>query len=252
MIRVQDFHKAYEKTIAVSGISFDVQPGQILGLVGPNGAGKTTTLKALSTIIPLTRGRMSVREFDVETQSVDVRRRLAYVPDDPQLFPDLTVEQHLAFTASAYAVENADEKAARLLEQFHLDDRRRTPAADLSRGMRQKLAICCAYLHDPAALLFDEPMTGLDPFGIRMLKQSIRQRADAGTAVIVSSHLLAVVEDICTHVLILDKGRQRFVGTLEELKQTFVSPEQAATLERIFFLATCDEPASRELVDVAV
>ena len=251
MICVQDFHKAYEKTVAVSGVTFDVQPGQILGLVGPNGAGKTTTLKALSTIIPLTRGQMSVRDFDVETQSVDVRRHLAYVPDDPQLFPDLTVEQHLAFVASAYHVSNADEKAAGLLEQFHLEDRRQMPAAELSRGMRQKLAICCAYLHDPSALLLDEPMTGLDPFGIRMLKQSIRDRAQAGASVIISSHLLAVVEDICTHVLILDGGRPRFCGTLEDLKQRFVSPEQSASLERIFFLATGDEPGERETVEAA-
>ncbi|MFQ5730770.1 MAG: ABC transporter ATP-binding protein [Planctomycetaceae bacterium] len=251
MIRVEEFHKSYEKTVAVAGISFEVASGQILGVVGPNGAGKTTTLKALSTVIPVTRGRMSVQEFDVEKESVEVRRRLAYVPDDPQLFPDLSVEQHLAFTAAAYRVDDADEKAAELLESFHLADRRKTSASDLSRGMRQKLAICCAYLHDPAALLFDEPMTGLDPFGIRILNASIRERAAAGASVIISSHLLTMVEDICTHVLILDKGRQRFCGTLQELTRTFVSSDAGASLERIFFLATGDEPTSRDPVEAA-
>jgi len=238
VIHVEDFHKSYEGNIAVSGIAFAVDRGQILGLVGPNGAGKTTTMKAISGVIPPTRGRIGVQGFDVERQPVEVKRRLAYVPDDPQLFPDLTVDQHLGFTAAAYGVDRADENAGELLQQFELDNRRDTPAGDLSRGMRQKLAICCAYLHDPAAILFDEPLTGLDPRGIRVLKESICRRAELGAAVVVSSHLLAMVEDICTHVLILNEGTMRFFGTVDQLKQNFATPEQAATLERIFFLAT--------------
>jgi ABC-2 type transport system ATP-binding protein len=171
VITVDDFHKAYEKTVAVSGISFDVAEGEILGLVGPNGAGKTRTLKTLSCVISPTRGRLTVHGYDVERDPVEVKRRIAYVPDDPQLFPDLSVNQHLAFTASAYGVKDADKKAAHLMDLFELSARRSTPARDLSRGMRQKLAICCAYLHDPSTLLFDEPLTGLDPRGIRMLKE---------------------------------------------------------------------------------
>ena len=197
MITVEDFHKAYEKTIAVSGISFDVAEGEILGLVGPNGAGKTTTLKTLSGVIPPTRGRLTVHGFDVEQNPVEVKRRIAYVPDDPQLFPDLTVNQHLAFTASAYGVKNAAEKASQLVNLFELSARGATPARDLSRGMRQKLAICCAYLHDPRALLFDEPLTGLDPRGIRMLKKSIQLRADQGGG---CDHQLASVSDGGRHL----------------------------------------------------
>ena len=242
MIQVQDFHKAYDATVAVSGLSFEVNGGEILGLVGPNGAGKTTTLKTISGVIPQTRGRLTVQGFDVESDSVEVKRRLAYVPDDPQLFPDLTVDQHLGFTAAAYNVDSADDRAARLLEMFELTDRRQTRARELSRGMRQKLAICCAYLHDPSAILFDEPLTGLDPRGIRVLKESICRRAEQGAAVIVSSHLLAMVEDICTHVLILSTGRNRFFGTTAEMKQQFATSDEAATLERIFFLATDEAP----------
>ena len=248
MITVEDFHKAYEKTVAVSGISFDVAGGEILGLVGPNGAGKTTTLKTLSCVIPPTRGRLTVHGYDVERHPVEVKRRIAYVPDDPQLFPDLTVNQHLAFTASAYGVKDADEKAAQLVDLFELAARRTTPARDLSRGMRQKLAICCAYLHDPSALLFDEPLTGLDPRGIRMLKKSIQLRADQGAAVIISSHLLAMVEDICTRVLIIDEGKKRFCGTLDKLKEKFVSSEQSATLEEIFLLVTEENSDQRSEV----
>ena len=238
VIEVKGFCKSYGSTAAVSDLSFTVKPGEILGLVGPNGAGKTTTMRSLAAIIPPSGGRLTVREHDVALDPVGVKRSLAYLPDDPQLFPDLTVEEHLAFIASAFGVENAQEKAAALLDEFELAGKRRARARDLSRGMRQKLAICCAYLHDPAALLFDEPLTGLDPHGIRRLKASLGEHALRGTAVLVSSHLLAMVEDICTHILILDSGKQRFFGTLDELKKQYLREEQNATLERIFFLAT--------------
>ncbi len=243
VISVDDFHKAYDDTVAVAGISFDVTAGQVLGLVGPNGAGKTTTMRTLSCLLTASRGSLRVDGCDVSNSPIEVKQRLAYIADDPQLFSDLTVDEHLAFVASAYGVVDATSKADRLLHDFELTQKRHTPASDLSRGMRQKLAIICAYLREPRALLFDEPLTGLDPHGIRMLKESIRERAAAGAAVIVSSHLLAMVEDLCTHVLILAAGRQRFCGTIDELRTAFVSDEADLTLERIFFLATQPDAA---------
>ena len=237
MIQVRKLRKAYDDTIAVRDLSFDVKPGQILGLVGPNGAGKTTTLRALTGIIPVSGGAVTVAGFDLEQQPLEVKRHTAYVADDPQLFHDLTVEQHLVFTASIYEVEQATEKIARLLQAFDLEEKRHAPAADLSRGMRQKLAICCAYLYEPLALLLDEPMTGLDPPGIRMLKSSILDRAAAGTAVIISSHLLAMVEDICTHVLLLKAGAQQFFGPFDELKAQYGADNGRTSLEEIFFRA---------------
>ncbi len=248
LITVEDFHKAYDRTVAVSGLSFEVAPGQILGLVGPNGAGKTTTLRALAGIIPASRGRLAVAGRDLDREPLAAKSCLGYVPDDPQLFRDLTIEQHLAFTASAYRVADGTEKAAELLGMFQLTSKRNTQASDLSRGMRQKLAICCAYLHDPVAILFDEPLTGLDPHGIRTLKQSIADRVGGGASVIVSSHLLAMIEDICTNVLILDAGKQRFCGPLEEFKATFGSGDEDASLEEIYFLTTENSP-SAELVE---
>lgn len=244
VIIVDEFHKAYDRTIAVSGISFQVRPGEVLGLVGPNGAGKTTTLRALAGIIPSSGGALSIDGFDVDENPIEAKHRVAYVPDDPQLFQDLTVDEHLAFTASAYRVENASPIANQLLESFELTSKRDSPASDLSRGMRQKLALCCAYLHDPVALLLDEPMTGLDPRGIRTLKESISSRAAAGAAVIISSHLLAMVEDICSHVLIVEAGEQRFAGTVEQLRQKFAQGDRDLTLEDIFFEATT--PLSNE------
>lgn len=238
MIEVHDFHKAFAGQVAVQGISFCVQPGELLAIIGPNGAGKTTTMRALTGIIPASRGRMSVAGFDIAADPLAVKSRLAFVPDDAPLFHDLTVEEHLAFYASVYQVSDARSKATRLIEDFELSLKLRTPAADLSRGMRQKLSICCAYLHDPQAILFDEPLTGLDPQGIRVFKRSLQERAHRGAAVMISSHMLAMVEDLCTHVLILDRGKQRYFGPLEELRTRFEHVEGDASLEDIFFAAT--------------
>jgi ABC-2 type transport system ATP-binding protein len=238
VIEVQDFHKAFADHVAVQGITFRVGPGELLAIIGPNGAGKTTTMRALSGIIPASRGRLAIAGFDVAVDPIAVKSRLAFVPDDAPLFHDLTVEEHLSFYASVYRVSDARSKAAALLKDFELTSKLRTPAADLSRGMRQKLAICCAYVHDPQAILFDEPLTGLDPQGIRVFKRSLQERAAQGAAVMISSHMLAMVEDLCTHVLILDRGRQRFFGPVDELRTSFDQVDGDATLEDIFFAAT--------------
>ena len=135
-------------------------------------------------------------------------------------------------------MKDASAKSRRLLDEFDLSSKARTPASDLSRGMRQKLAICCAYLHDPLALLFDEPLTGLDPQGIRVFKRSMQERAAAGAAIVISSHMLAMVEDLCTHVLILAGGSRRFFGRIDELRTSYDHIDAAASLEDIFFAAT--------------
>lgn len=238
MIQVEGFHKAYGKTPAVVGLDFEVPAGSILGLIGPNGAGKTTTLRALAGVVSPSRGRLSIAGYDVAGAPLETKRRMAYVPDDPPQFADLTVAEHLAFTASVYHVDNPETISRELLELFELTSKRDTPAGDLSRGMRQKLAICCAYLHDPSALLFDEPLTGLDPLGIRRLKQTLVERAAAGAAVIVSSHLLAMVEDVCSHVLILNHGRAQFFGSVDALRRQFEDSGADTSLEEIFFAAT--------------
>ena len=238
MIEVQDFHKAFGSHVAARGITFRVGPGELLAIIGPNGAGKTTTMRALAGIIPASRGRLSIAGFDVETDAIAAKSHLAFVPDDAPLFHDLTVEEHLSFYASIYRVSDGSAKAERLLSEFELTAKLRTTAANLSRGMRQKLAICCAYLHDPEAILFDEPLTGLDPQGIRVFKRSLRERAAQGAAVMISSHMLAMVEDLCTHVLILDRGVQRFCGPVAELRKTFDDVDADASLEEIFFAAT--------------
>jgi ABC-2 type transport system ATP-binding protein len=241
LIRVEDYHKTYREIVAVDGLSFEVGPGAVMGLVGPNGAGKTTTLRALAGIIRPTRGRLSVAGHDVVHDSIAAKRELAYIPDDPKLFDALTVWEHLEFIASAYRVDDFVPKGEALLAQFELVEKRMEMAQTLSRGMRQKVAICCAYLHNPKAILFDEPLTGLDPYAIRTLKASIAERAGAGAAVVVSSHLLGLVEDLCTHLLILNKGRSLFYGSLDEARAKYrglQGDEGVASLEDVFFRAT--------------
>jgi ABC-2 type transport system ATP-binding protein len=237
-ILVDDYHKVYGDVVAVAGISFQVEPGDVLALVGPNGAGKTTTMRALAGILTPTRGRLAIAGHDLATDPVAAKAALAYVPDDPKLFDQLTVWEHFRFTAEVYRVRDWEPAANALLTQFELTEKRDALTSELSRGMRQKVAIGCGYIHDPKAILLDEPLTGLDPRGIRTMKESIRHRAAAGAAVMVSSHLLSLVEDLCTSVLILHKGKQLLHGPLDELRQRTAADGRQETLEELFFRLT--------------
>lgn len=241
MIRVHDFQKAYRDVVAVQGLSFELLPGQVLGLVGPNGAGKTSTLRSLAGVIPPTGGTLEIAGYDVVADPIEAKRRVAYIPDDPKLFDALTVWEHLEFIAGAYGLSDWKATSESLLEQFELASKRDALASELSRGMRQKTAICCAYLREPKAILFDEPHTGLDPKGIRTMKTSVLARAEAGASVIVSSHLLEIVEDLCTHLLILHRGTSLFYGSMSDARHRFAG--EGATLEEAFFRATEGEPS---------
>ena len=238
MIRVEGLTKLYGDTEAVRDLVFDVAPGEIVGLVGPNGAGKTTTLRCMAGILPPTAGRVVIDGRDLDADGVEARRRLAYVPDEPELFENLTADEHLRFIAAMYRVEDAPARIDRLLAEFELEEKRREPVSDLSRGMKQKLAVCCAYLYEPRAILFDEPLTGLDPRAIRRAIDSIRERARAGAAIVLSSHLLTLVEDLCDRILIVHRGRRVEFGTLDQIRAQAKDLAHDATLEQIFLRAT--------------
>ncbi|HET6202521.1 MAG TPA: ABC transporter ATP-binding protein [Planctomycetota bacterium] len=242
MIEVEGFGKDYDGLRAVADLSFSVQAGEILGLVGPNGAGKTTTLRAIAGILRPTRGRIRVAGHDLEREAVAAKRALAYVPDTPHPYDLLTVGEHLRFTALAYGVEDAEARAGPLLAELELLEKRDALASTLSRGMQQKLAIACAFLRDPRAILLDEPLTGLDPRGIRDMRESIRRRAEAGAAVLVSSHLLELVEKLGHRILILHRGARLALGTLGEIRAA-AAIRQDATLEEAFFAITERGPA---------
>lgn len=238
VIQVTEFQKIYRETLAVEALTFSVEPGQILGLVGPNGAGKTTTLRSIAGIIPPTSGNLLVAGHDIVNAPIAAKSKLAYVPDDPKLFDTLTVWEHLEFMAAAYRVDGWQETGNTLLQRFELEGKRNTLAQELSRGMRQKVAICCAYLHDPRVILFDEPHTGLDPRGIRTMRESVEERVANGAAVVISSHLLEIVEDMCTHLLILHRGKRMFFGTLADARSAFGDFDGNARLEDVFFRIT--------------
>lgn len=237
-IDVAGLTKLYGDFTAVSDLSFSVRPGEVIGLVGPNGAGKTTTLRCLAGIIPPTRGVVRIGGFDLAKQPVEAKRRLAFFPDEPRLFEYLTVNQHLTFVARIYAVAGYEEIGRQLLEELEIADKADKLPGELSRGMKQKLAIACGLLHAPSVIFFDEPLTGLDPIGIRRMKDSILKRARDGAAILISSHLLHLLEEICSHVLILKNGRKIIDGSLAEVRDRFSEQAGGGNLEDAFFRAT--------------
>jgi ABC-2 type transport system ATP-binding protein len=242
MIEVDGLHKLYGNFPAVQGLSFRVAPGEVLGLVGPNGAGKTTTIRSIAGIIIPTSGRISIAGHDLARDPVAAKTALAFIPDEPHLFEYLTVEEHLRFIARLYQLGEVTDRIPGLLEELDLADKRAALPGELSRGMKQKLAIACGLLHRPQALLLDEPLTGLDPVGIRRMKTTIMQRAAAGAAVILSSHLLHLVEEICTRVLIMRRGSVVAFGTIAEILDA--RPDlQSRNLEDVFMALIGQEAA---------
>jgi ABC-2 type transport system ATP-binding protein len=240
MIEVAGLTKLYGDFVAVNDLSFTVQPGQVMGLVGPNGAGKTTTLRCLAGIIPPTRGAIRICGHDLAADPISAKKELAFFTDEPRLFDYLTVSQHLAFTARIYQVADYEQIAGPLLQELEIADKADKLPGELSRGMKQKLVIACGLLHSPKAIFFDEPLTGLDPIGIRRMKDSIVRRAREGAAILISSHLLHLLEEVCSHVLILKSGRKVLDGTLAEIRLKYSELAGNANLEEVFFRATGD------------
>jgi ABC-2 type transport system ATP-binding protein len=223
---------------AVEDLSFSVRNGEIVGLIGPNGAGKTTTLRSLAGILRPTSGRVAIDSHDLVADPIEAKRRLAFMPDEPHLFEYLTVEEHLRLVARLYGVTDFDRRAAALIEELELTGKERSLPGELSRGMRQKVVIASGLIRDATTLLFDEPLTGLDPIGIRRRRNTIVARAHAGAAILLSSHLLHLVEAVCTRVIIMDRGRKVADGTFEELASRPDLATAGSNLEQIFLRVT--------------
>ncbi len=238
MIEIEGLTKNYGSFAAVSGLSFSVEARQVLGLVGPNGAGKTTTLRCMVGIIPPSSGEIRICGRSLGGEPLAAKQHIAFMPDEPRLFDYLTVREHLQFTARIYGVRDFQRDADALLEELELTDRADSLPAQLSRGMKQKLVIACGLLHSPKVLMFDEPLTGLDPIGIRRMKSTIKRRAREGAAIIISSHLLHLVEELCDRVLILNQGRCVVHGSLEEISKSLPELRGDANLEEMFLRIT--------------
>ncbi|AKF82535.1 ABC transporter ATP-binding protein [Myxococcus faecalis] len=239
VLRVAGLEKRYGAVTAVQGLHFNVAPGEVLGLVGPNGAGKTSTLRCLAGILPPSAGKVIVAGYDLGKDAVEAKRELAFLPDEPRFFDYLTVWEHLNFTARLYGVEDWEARGRALLEEMELTGKEKALPGELSRGMKQKLSIACGFLHSPRLILLDEPLTGLDPIGIRRMKDSLRRRAEEGAALVLSSHLLPLVEELCHRLLVIAGGRAMALGSLEEIRARLSGPDAgSASLEDLFVRIT--------------
>ncbi len=241
-ISVEHFGRTYTTATgtfsAVDDLSFQVSNGEIVGLIGPNGAGKTTTLRSLAGILKPTTGHVRIDGHDLIESPIEAKRQLAFMPDEPHLFEYLTVEEHLRLVARLYAVEDFEPRSRALISELELTGKEQSLPGELSRGMRQKVVIACGLVRSATTLLFDEPLTGLDPLGIRRMRETIVSRARAGAAILLSSHLLHLVEEVCTRVIIMDRGKKVADGTFEELRTRSELAEAGSSLEQIFLRVT--------------
>ena len=241
-ISVEHFGRTYTTSTgtvpAVDDLSFEVSAGEIVGLIGPNGAGKTTTLRALAGILKPTSGHVRIDGHDLIAEPIEAKRRLAFMPDEPHLFEYLTVAEHLRLIARLYTVEDFERRSRALLDELELTGKEDSLPAELSRGMRQKVVIACGLVRSATTLLFDEPLTGLDPLGIRRMRETIATRAREGAAILLSSHLLHLVEEVCTRIMIMDRGRKVADGTFDELRARAELAQAGSSLEQIFLRVT--------------
>ena len=246
MIATDGLTKLYGDFAAVRDLSFAVRPGEVMGLVGPNGAGKTTALRCLAGIIPPTSGTVIIAEKDMAFDPLAAKQQLAFFPDEPRLFDYLTIRQHLHFTGRLYQVVDVEERSAELLKLLDLEEKADQLPTELSRGMKQKVALACGFLHRPQVMFFDEPLTGLDPLAIRRTKDIIVEQAKQGVAIIISSHLLHLLEEVCSHVLILKRGEKIAHGTLGQIREQNAVDGRELSLEEIFIRLVGDDLADKK------
>lgn len=238
MLVVNGLIKTYEKQNAVNNISFSLEGGEVVGLIGPNGAGKSTTIKCIVGLLRKTAGSITLGGYD--HLSIEAKKLFSYIPETPHVYDLLTVKEHLQFIAQAYGVEAWREKADELMLMYDLLDKKDKLGRDLSKGMRQKVSICCALLPDPNVLFFDEPMIGLDPKAIKKTKQVFKDLKAQGKTILVSTHLIDSVEAICDRIMIMKDGNIIGNDTLENLKIQF-SNTPDTSLEDLFLELTKDE-----------
>lgn len=250
LLHVEHLTRRYGRATAVDDLSFAVRHGEIVGLLGPNGAGKTTVLRCCVGILRPSSGRVVVNGYDTVQHSVEARRQMAFVPELPALYPLLTIEEQIEFIVRTYGALPADFAAQRatMLRRFDLWDKRHKLTSNLSKGMRQKTAVVAAFLHGAQLILLDEPLIGIDPVGIRQLKELVFEARDAGCGLLVSTHLLDTAERLCDRLLVLQRGRKRAEGTLPELRRLRASGD-AATLEEVFLELTAEQAEEHDVPD---
>lgn len=238
MINIENLSKSYNKGAvkAVNNLNLNVKKGEIFGFLGPNGAGKTTTIKMIVGLLNPDEGRISINGVDNRKEALKAKQSIGYVPDNPNLYDRLTGAEYLNFMADVYQVSSGDrkERVSHYLEMFELKD----AAADLiksySHGMKQKIALTGALIHNPTVWILDEPMVGLDPKSAHLLKEQMREHCDRGNTVFFSTHIMEVAEKLCDRIGIIHRGGLIAIGTLDELRQG----DNKDSLENIFLELT--------------
>lgn len=245
MIELVHLVKEFGELRAVNDVNLTIEKGEFFALLGPNAAGKTTTLKMLAGLMRPTSGHARVAGFDVLEQSMEARRRMGFVPDFPFLYDKLTPWEFLRFIGQLFGMEAAAiaSLGRELMARFHLEDYAQKPIESLSHGTRQRVAIVSALLHEPAVLIMDEPMVGLDPEHARVVKDVLKERSRAGMTVLVSTHQLEVAEELADRIGIMHQGRLIVVGTREQVRQL---SGQTVRLESAFLALTSQ--AEREFM----
>jgi ABC-2 type transport system ATP-binding protein len=238
LIQTQHLTKRFGDKIAVKDVSFEINSGEVFGFLGPNGAGKTTTIKIIVGLLQPTSGRVTVAGYDISAQPIQAKAASGYVPDTPNLYAKLTGRELLSFVGDLYNLDRSqvERRIDELLRMFDLISAANDTIDSYSHGMQQKTALAAALMHDPKVLILDEPTVGLDPKSARLIKDILRQMADRGAAVFLSTHILEIAERMCDRIGIINKGELIAVGTMDELRT--LGQTGGASLEDIFLSLT--------------
>ncbi|MGF0040416.1 ABC transporter ATP-binding protein [Peptoniphilaceae bacterium SGI.131] len=237
MIKVEGVTKKFANKLAVDKVSFEVRDGEIFGFLGPNGAGKTTTIKMIVGLLLPDQGEISLSGIDVLRDNYESKKRLAYVPDNPDLYDNMTAEQFISFIANIFNVSKEDriERTQKYARLFEIENSLQDYLSGFSHGMKQKIALISALVHDPDVLILDEPMVGLDPKSSYNLKEIMRQRCNEGKSVFFSTHVMEVAEKLCDRLAIIKDGKIVAMGTIDDIRK---QANDSGSLEKIFLELT--------------
>ncbi|WP_028393210.1 MULTISPECIES: ABC transporter ATP-binding protein [Bacillaceae] len=241
LLEINNLVGGYTRIPVLKGISFDIQPNQLVGLIGLNGAGKSTTIKHIIGLMEEKSGSITINGKTFAENPDEYRKQYTYIPETPILYDELTLEEHLRLTAMAYGLPEAvfKDRMEKLLKEFHMEKRLSWFPAHFSKGMRQKVMIMCAFLVQPSLYIVDEPFVGLDPLGIQSLLDLMQSMKESGAGILMSTHILATAERYCDSFVILHNGEIRAKGDLEQLRSQFDMP--GATLDDLYIQLTKEE-----------
>ena len=238
VLNIDNLTGGYSKTAVIHDINFDIRSGEIVGLIGLNGSGKSTTIKHILGLLNPHKGSIKVNDIQIDEDTEKYRRDLAYIPESPILYEELTLKEHINMTAMAYGLDEqvAWKRAEKLLKVFRLDDKVSMFPTHFSKGMKQKVMLICAFMVEPDLYIIDEPFLGLDPLGIESLIDLMVEERDENRSILMSTHILSTAERYCNRYVILDNGRVLVSGTIEELRQKMEMPN--ASLDDLYLSLT--------------